>query len=181
VGAEVGTASWIVKFFQEVHGLGTERSVDVGQTLSLRDLPALPVLTVSLFWGLQALGRLTSGPILRKIGARSMLRLYAICTVASLLLAIVAPVGVAVCGFAACGFFTSVLFTLLVSGAINTFSKSQGALSGLMITASIGGAFIPPLVGLTADHFGLQVAMAIPALCFVFVCTVAMVGKAVYE
>lgn len=181
VGAEVGTASWIVKFFQQVHGLGAERVAVASQSVVLRNLPSLPVLTVSLFWGLQGVGRLTSGPGIEKLGARSMLRLYAVGALTSLVLAIFAPAKVAAFGFAACGFFTSVLITLLVSGAIHTFSQSQGAISGLLITASTGGAIIPPLMGLTADHLGLQVAMAIPALCFVYVLTVAMVGKAKYE
>ena len=44
----------------------------------MHSLPALPVLTVSLFWGLQGLGRLTSAPGIRILGARSMLRLYAL-------------------------------------------------------------------------------------------------------
>ena len=73
------------------------------------------------------------------------------------------------------------LITLLFSGAIHTFSQSQGAISGLLITASIGGGIIPPLVGLTADHFGLRIAMMVPALCFVYVLAVSMLGKATYE
>ncbi len=181
VGAEVGTASWIVKFFQQVHGLGAERVSNASQNFLIRNLPALPVLTVSLFWGLQALGRLTSGPGIHKLGARSMLRLYAIGALTSLVIAILSPTGWAVFGFSACGFFTSVLITLLFSGAIHSFSQSQGAISGLLVTASMGGAVIPPLVGLTADHLGLQIAMTIPALCFVYVLVVSIVGKAAYE
>ena len=181
VGAEVGTASWIVKFFQQIHGLGAERVANANRNFFLRYLPALPVLTVSLFWGLQGLGRLTSGPGIHKIGARSMLRLYSLGALGSLLLATFASMKFTAFGFAACGFFTSVLFTLLVSGAIHTFSQSQGAISGLLVTASIGGGIIPPLVGLTADHFGLRAAMIVPALCFVYVLAVSMLGKAIYE
>ncbi len=181
VGAEVGTASWIVKFFQQVHGLGAERIADANQNVFLRYLPALPVLTVSLFWGLQGLGRLTSGYGIHRIGARSMLRIYSLGALGSLLLATFAPVKFTAFGFVACGFFTSVLITLLFSGAIHTFSQSQGAISGLLITASIGGGIIPPLVGLTADHFGLRIAMMVPALCFIYVLAVSIMGKATYE
>lgn len=181
VGAEVGTASWIVKFFQEVHGLGEVPNGSAARALVAMGLPTIPLLTVSLFWGLQGVGRLTSAPLIRRLGARSMLRLYAVCALGSLLLAIVGPVALTVLGFAACGFFTSVLFTLLFSGAINSFRESQGALSGLLITASIGGAVIPPLLGLSADHFGLRWAMIIPVLCFTYVLAVSLLGKADYE
>ena len=175
VGAEVGTALWIVKFFEQIHGLRAQAGSTVGR------LPALPVLTVSLFWGLQGLGRLTSGPAISKFGPRAVLRFYSFAAFCCLLLAIFSSTKITAFGFAACGFFTSVLFTLLFSGAIRAFSQSQGALAGLLVTASIGGAIAPPLVGLAADHLGLQVAMMIPALCFVYVLVVSLVGKARYE
>jgi fucose permease len=181
VGAEVGTASWIVKFFQQVHGLSVVRLPGPGDSLLMRNLPALPVLIVSLFWGLQGLGRLTSGPGIRKLGARSMLRLYALGATCCLLLAVFGPVPLTAIGFAACGFFTSVLFTLLFSGAVNAFVESQGTLSGLLVTASIGGAVIPPLVGLTADHLGIRLAMMVPLLCFLYVLAISVVGRAKYE
>jgi FHS family L-fucose permease-like MFS transporter len=181
VGAEVGTASWIVRFFQQVHGLSAIRSAGLGDGLLMRNLPALPVLTVSLFWGLQGLGRLTSGPGIKMLGARSVLRLYALGATCCLLLAVFGPVSVTAVGFAACGFFTSVLFTLLFSGAVNTFLESQGTLSGLLVTASIGGAVIPPLVGLTADHLGIRIAMMIPLLCFLYVLAISLVGRAKYD
>ena len=181
VGGEVGTASWIVKFFEQIHGVRAETLDAANRSFSSVGWPPLPVLTVSLFWGLQGVGRLISGPAIRQLGPRSTLRLSALATVICLLLAILGSTKVTALGFAGCGFFTSVLFTLLFSGAIHSFHQSQGALAGLLITASIGGAIVPPLVGLAGDHFGLQVAMMIPALCFAYVLVVSWVGKATYE
>ena len=182
VGAEVGTASWIVKFFQQVHHLAGESGGDGSQSLVISSFPTLPALTVSLFWGLQGVGRLTSAPGLKMLGPRWMLRLYAIGAIVSLLIAAFSPwVIVSAAGFVACGFFTSVLITLLFSGAIQTFKQSQGAISGLLVTASIGGAIIPPLVGLMADHFGLRLAMLLPVLAFGYVFAVSILGNASYE
>lgn len=181
VGAEVGTASWIVRFFQQIHGLSEIRTGGAALNPLMRFLPALPALTVSLFWGLQGVGRLTSGPGIHRLGARKLLRLYALAASACLLLAMFGSVHVTAFGFAACGFFTSVLFTLLFSGAIHTFMESKGTLSGLLVTASIGGGVIPPLVGLTADHFGIRVAMTVPLLCFLYVLAIAFAGRAEYE
>jgi fucose permease len=181
VGAEVGTASWIVKFFQQVHGLGIATTNYSGSHSFLSRLPALPILCVSFFWGLQGVGRLTSGPGIHKFGARKLLRWYALGATCCLLLAIFGSVPVTAMGFAVCGFFTSVLFTLIFSGAVNTFPEHQGTLSGMLVTASIGGALIPPLVGLTADHFGIHTAMFVPLLCFIYVLAIAMLGRAKYE
>jgi fucose permease len=180
VGAEVGTASWIVKFFQQVHHLAGESGG--GQSLVISSFPTLPALTVSLFWGLQGVGRLTSAPGLKKLGPRWMLRVYALGAIVSLLIAAFSPwVMVSAAGFVGCGFFTSVLITLLFSGAIQTFKQSQGAISGLLVTASIGGAIIPPLVGLIGDHFGLRLAMLLPVLAFGYVFAVSILGNASYE
>jgi fucose permease len=110
-----------------------------------------------------------------------MLRLYALASTCCLLMAVFGKTSLTAIGFAACGFFTSVLFTLLFSGAINTFAEYQGTLSGLLVTASIGGAVIPPLVGLTADHLGIRIAMMVPLLCFVYVLAVSVFGKAKYD
>ena len=110
-----------------------------------------------------------------------MLRLYALGSTICLIIAVLGQTSLAAIGFAACGFFTSVLFTLLFSGAINTFTEYQGTLSGLLVTASIGGAVIPPLVGLTADHLGIKVAMMVPLLSFVYVLGVSAFGKAKYD
>ena len=98
-----------------------------------------------------------------------------------LLLADFGSTNVSAFGFAACGFFTSVLFTLIFSGTINSFSEHQGTISGLLCTAIIGGALIPPIVGWVGDHYGMQMAMLVPALCFAYVFGLSLFGKAKYE
>jgi fucose permease len=181
VGAEVGTASWIVKFFERVHHLSAEVSNVGAASLLHRVLPTLPALVVALFWGLQGTGRLVSGPLLNKLGSRRMLRVYSFLTVAFLLLATFGSRRMSVLGFAACGFFTSLLFTLIFSGAINSFSQNQGTISGLLCTACVGGALEPPLVGWVGDHFGMRAAMLVPALSFTYVFGLAVFGRAKYD
>jgi FHS family L-fucose permease-like MFS transporter len=181
VGAEVGTASWIVKFFERVHGLHVEVSPVQGTSLLRQVLPTLPALVVALFWGLQGTGRLVSGAVLNRFGSRRILRLYSFLALASLLVAAFGPQKATVVGFAACGFFTSVLFTLIFSGTINSFTENHGAISGLLCTACVGGAVMPPLVGLVGDHFGLRAAMLVPLSCFAYVFGLAMLSRAKYE
>ncbi len=181
VGAEVGTASWIVKFLERVHGVAATVSNVQATSFFAKVLPSLPALTVALFWGLQGTGRLVSGPALNRLGSRRILRLYSFLALACLLLATFGPRNLSVMGFMACGFFTSVLITLLFSGTINTFTVNQGSVSGILCTASIGAAIIPPLVGLAGDHFGMRAAMLLPALCFAYVFGLALLGKAKYE
>jgi len=181
VGAEVGTASWIVKFFEDVHHLSGEAANLQSAGVLRRVLPTLPALIVALFWGLQGTGRLVSGAVLNRLGSRRILRLYSFLALACLLLATFGSTNLTAVGFAACGFFTSVLFTLVFSGAINSFAENQGTISGLLCTAIIGGAVVPPMVGWAGDHFGMRAGMLVPALCFAYVFGLAWLGKARYE
>jgi FHS family L-fucose permease-like MFS transporter len=181
VGAEVGTASWIVKFFERVHGLSGEVANLEATRFLTKVLPTLPALIVALFWGLQGTGRLVSGAVLNRFGSQRILRLYSFLALACLLFANFGSKNVTAVGFAACGFFTSVLFTLIFSGTINSFTENHGTISGLLCTAILGGALVPPLVGWVGDSFGMHAAMMVPALCFAYVFGLAMFGRAKYE
>jgi MFS transporter, FHS family, L-fucose permease len=181
VGGEVGIASWIVKFFERVHGYAAEGPGGQAGTIISKILPTLPALTVALFWGLQGLGRLVSGAVLNRFGSRRMLRIYSFCAVASLLSGTFGSRNMTVLGFSACGFFTSILFTLVFSGTINSFTTNQGTISGLLLSASLGGAIIPPLVGLVGDNLGMRAAMMLPAVCFSYVFGLSILGKAKYD
>jgi len=181
VGAEVGTASWIVKFFEGVHGLSAEVSNLEATSLFSKVMPTLPALIVALFWGLQGAGRLVSGAVLNRLGSRRILRLYSFLALACLLAANFGSQNVSAVGFAACGFFTSVLFTLIFSGTINSFTENHGTISGLLCTAILGGALVPPVVGWVGDNFGMHAAMLVPALSFAYVFGLAMFGRARYE
>lgn len=181
VGAEVGTASWIVKFFERIHGLTGEVANLQATGFFAKLMPTLPALVVALFWGMQGTGRLVSGALLNRLGSRRMLRLYSFLTVVSLLAATYGPQSVTVAGFIACGFFTSVLITLIISGTINTFEENRGTISGLLCTAIMGGALLPPVVGWVGDNSGMRAAMMVPALSFLYVFALALLGRAKYE
>jgi fucose permease len=181
VGSEVGTASWIMKFFERVHGLGSEAPHVFGGSLFSRLCPTLPALVVALFWGAQGVGRLLSGGVLNRFGSRRILRIYSFLVVASLLVANFGTKNVTAVAFVACGFFTSVLITLVISGAISSFDDNHGTISGLLCTAIVGGAFLPLLVGWVGDKFGMHAAMLVPTLGFAYVLGLATFGRAKYD
>lgn len=181
VGAEVGTASWIVKFYESVHGLSAEVSTAQDAGFFGRFWPTLPALVVALFWGAQGGGRLVSGAVLNRFGSRRILRVYSFMALACLLAANFGSKNVSAAGFVACGFFTSVLITLIISGTINSFAENRGTISGLLCTAILGGALLPPLVGWVGDNFGMHAAMLVPAVAFTYVFGLAIFGRAKYE
>jgi FHS family L-fucose permease-like MFS transporter len=181
VAAEVGTAFWIPKFFEDVHGVPAAVSSAGAATLIRRVFPSLPAFIFALFWGMQGTGRLVGGAVLNRFGSRRILRIFSAMALVCLLLAIFGSTAMTAVGFALCGFFTSVLFTLIFSGTINSFSEYRGTISGLLCTAVLGGAVIPPLEGLLGDHLGMRPAMMVPAVAFAYVFGLAMFGRAKYE
>jgi FHS family L-fucose permease-like MFS transporter len=57
------------------------------------------------------------------------------------------------------------IFTLGIEG----LGKDTPQGSGLLCLAIVGGAVVPVLTGMVADHAGLSVALLAPALCYVWI------------
>ena len=49
--------------------------------------------------------------------------------------------------------------------------------SGVLCMAIVGGAILPPLAGSVADHFGLPVALLVPAAGYVWIATYGWISR----
>jgi FHS family L-fucose permease-like MFS transporter len=65
------------------------------------------------------------------------------------------------------------IFALGIAGLGPMTSKG----SGLIMTAVVGGAIVPPLIGLVADKTTLQVSLVIPVICYAFIAFYGLVGS----
>jgi fucose permease len=65
------------------------------------------------------------------------------------------------------------IFPLIFSMAVDAFPERSNEISGLMVTAIIGGAFVPILFGVVADLFGLMAGFIVPLLCMVYILIIA--------
>lgn len=74
------------------------------------------------------------------------------------------------------GLFCSVMWSNIFSLAIEGLGplKSQG--SSLLVMAIIGGACLPPLQGLMADHFGIQRSFIVPIFAFAYIAFYGLYG-----
>lgn len=61
------------------------------------------------------------------------------------------------------------VFPLIFSITIDALPERSNEISGLMVTAIIGGAFVPLLFGAVADGFGLMAGFLVPALCILYI------------
>jgi FHS family L-fucose permease-like MFS transporter len=65
------------------------------------------------------------------------------------------------------------IFPLIFSMTVDALPERSNEISGLMVTAIIGGAFVPILFGVVADLFGLMAGFIVPGLCMVYILFVA--------
>ena len=177
VGAEVGTSSYILLFMEKIHGVGTRAGFWSEGTFLSSVFPSISALVVAVFWLLQAIGRLIIGPMMKFVKPRKIFIYHSAGTCVALLVAMLGSKEVSLIAFCLVGYFTCALFTAIFSAAIQSFDKNHGAISGILCTAIVGGAFIGFLVGFTGDLLNMQAAMFINLLAFGYVFALAVWGK----
>src|SRR5690606_15029007 len=144
VGSEQGIANWASKFLQEYHGID----------------PATEGATViSRFWGLMTIGCLLGLLLLRIFDSRSVLVFFTGGAILSLAAALFGPAAVALYAFPLCGFFASVMWSIIVSLALNSVSLHHGTFSGILCTGIVGVDVVPLIIGGMAELVGLRYAM----------------------
>jgi FHS family L-fucose permease-like MFS transporter len=68
----------------------------------------------------------------------------------------------------AVGLFCSVMWSNIFSLAIEGLGPLKSQASSLLVMAILGGAILPPLQGLLADHFGIQASFIVPLIAFAY-------------
>jgi fucose permease len=67
------------------------------------------------------------------------------------------------------GFGFANIFPLIFSITIDKMPERSNEISGLMVTAIIGGAFVPLAFGAVADAFSLMAGFIVPAICMFYI------------
>jgi FHS family L-fucose permease-like MFS transporter len=152
VGAEVAIGTQMALFLNGQDILG----------LPLQDAGKL----VSLYWGGAMVGRLIGTLLLTRVLAARLLAVFAAVNAAICVIVISSSGELA--GYAALsmGLFNSVMFPLIFSLTLERSTASAEATSGFLCFAIVGGAAIPPLVGLVSQHSSYSFAFIVPALCY---------------
>lgn len=66
------------------------------------------------------------------------------------------------------------VFPLIFSITIDNMPERSNEISGLMVTAIIGGAIVPLVVGLVADIFTLMAGFIVPAVCLIYIFMISL-------
>lgn len=181
VGAEVALGSYMVNYglsldiVDEVKSNGLLGSMaDIAASITGKDVAALDAMGVigallTFYWGGAMLGRFAGSALMQRISPSNLLAGAA--TLATALIASsIASTGVtALLLLLAVGFCNSIMFPTIFTLAIEDLGEGKPQGSGILCTAIVGGAFIPPAVGAMADSAGFGVAFVLPMLCYLYI------------
>ena len=146
VGSDVGMNSNIANFLQNKFGLTLERAS----------------LGISLYFAALMIGRFSGAIILNWISARKFFLLTAIVALVSLVaMLVVKSVLVVQVAIFMVGLGSANLFPLIFSIAVEKMPDRANEVSGLMIMAVSGGAFLPPLMGLVSTDVGVTASFLV--------------------
>jgi FHS family L-fucose permease-like MFS transporter len=73
------------------------------------------------------------------------------------------------------GLFNSIMFPSIFTLGIEGLGQLTGKASGVLIAAIVGGAIIPEIQGVMADHIGIHRAFLLPAICYVYIFCFALI------
>jgi fucose permease len=159
VGAEVGLNSNIANYIMNIFNIPLEKASYV----------------ISYYYTALMIGRFMGALLLNWLKPRIFLSLSAAFAVISLLLFVNAPsLIIAKVAIFLTGLGSANLFPIMFAININKNPERSNELSGLMIMSVVGGAVVPPLMGIVNVHAGLMACMYIPVICLIYILGVSI-------
>jgi FHS family L-fucose permease-like MFS transporter len=160
VGVEVGLASIAVNYFKQ-QGISTAATASY---------------LVSLYWFGALVGRLLGAGIMTKVNPGKLLGIFGVVAAILIAVSMFTSGNVAIATLVLCGFFNSVMFPNIFTLGIAGLGPMTSKGSGLIMTAVVGGAVIPYLIGAMADKTTIQTAFVIPMVCYLYIAFYGFVG-----
>jgi len=163
VGAEVSIGSFLVNYFgqSDIAGLAAKSAAGY----------------VSFYWAGAMVGRFLGAGLLRKFKAGRLLGTFAVCTSALVTLSMLTHGHFAMWSILAVGFFNSIMFPTIFSLGVAELGPLTGNGSGVLNMAIVGGAIVPLIQGVIADHIGIHHAFFIPVTCYLYILYYALSGS----
>lgn len=159
---EQGIANWMSKFLQDYHGLNPQTT---GSSI------------LSWYWLLLSLGCIGGMILLKFFDSRRVLFVLTVLAMISLSIGLYGNVQISMYAFPLVGVFESIMWPIIITFALNSVTRHHGALTGIMYTASIGGALGPLLIGNLGDIFGLRISLSYLYIPFLFILSVPFWAK----
>jgi fucose permease len=155
--------------------VGAEVSVSANIPLYLKerfavDIEKLGLLGTGLFFAALTVGRFSGSVILRWMQPRTFLRLTTVLSLIGLAGLFAPSKIIATVAFCLVGLGFANIFPLVFSITVDRMPEQANALSGLLVMAIVGGAFVPPLMGYVSDATGsVQTGFLVPLAAIAYI------------
>ena len=181
VGAEVALGSYMVNYglsldiVEEVKtsrllgGMAGIAAFIKGMDVSGLDAKGILGALLTFYWGGAMLGRFVGSALMQRIRPFKLLAGAAFMALGLIGLSMLSQGVAALLLVLAVGFFNSIMFPTIFTLAIEDLGEGKPQGSGVLCTAIVGGAFIPPAMGAFVDSAGFGVAFVLPMACYLYI------------
>ncbi|MCW1383760.1 hypothetical protein OLX02_13100 [Novosphingobium sp. KCTC 2891] len=153
VGAEGVIGSLLIPFLHRPDALGLSLA-DAGQSVAW------------LYWGGAFAGRIGGSWLLARVSAARALGVAALPALGACLLAVTESGALAGYALLSVGLCNAIMFPVIFALTIERSEAPAAAVSGLLATATAGGAALSIAAGLVGDRFGLTRSLIVPAIAY---------------
>jgi MFS transporter, FHS family, L-fucose permease len=154
VGAQVGVASFVIRFAQHLQ-------------------PGLPAKSAANYLKFHLLGfvigRFLGSAVMKRVPAPRLLSLFATGSLICAAIAILMSNAVSIWAVVLMGFFHSIMFPTIFALGIRNLGGYTKLGSSFLVMAIIGGAVFPAIMGYISDASSIQRAFVVPLICYAYV------------
>ena len=178
VGAEVTIGTYLTNYFKEMGMAEVIRSNDLlswishlfnQSDLNTIDDKAVVGAFVTLYWGGAMIGRFVGAILTSVLRPSKVLTVFAVVALTLVIVSASSSGLVAFWSILAVGFFNSIMFPTIFTISIEGLGELKPQGSGILCTAIVGGALIPPLFGHLTDDFGFKLAFLVVMGCYLYI------------
>jgi len=161
VGAQVGVASFVIRFAQfNMSGLLEKHAANY---LKLHLLGFM-------------IGRFAGSAVMKHIPAPRLLSLFGVASLTCLTIVLIGTGVAPVWAIVLVGFFHSIMFPTIFALSIKHLGPHTKLGSSLLVMSIIGGAIFPATMGYISDMSNIRYAFLVPFICHVYVLYFAVRG-----
>ncbi len=178
VGAEVAIGSYLVSYFLDLQMADAIRNSDFMRSivslfytddLATIDNKGIVGAFVTFYWLGAMVGRFIGSVLTTIFQPNKVLAVFATLAMSCLLITMSSDGLLALWSVIAVGLFNSIMFPTIFSISIEDLGDLKPEGSGVLCTAIVGGAIIPPLYGYLTDVSGFKIAFLLVILCYLYI------------
>lgn len=154
VGAQVGVASFVIRFAQY-------------SVLGMPEKHAANYLKLHLLGFM--IGRFVGSAIMKHVAAARLLSLFGVSALMCLAVVLLGTGVAPMWALVLLGFFHSIMFPTIFALSLKHLGPHTKLGSSLLVMAIIGGAFFPAIMGYVSDASNIRYAFLVPFLCHLYV------------